>query len=289
MPIRVTTQKQMNDIRHAQQACYLCSHPLPSKDQVGRRQLLVKEHVIPSSLLGPPPARGAWPVVLWIHKDCEVAHKQWRDRMIKVLQGLGSTSPQDWKREDASFFRSRFGLKRLSLSRGRRSPVITGVMPVLEGVHAWTRGLYTALYGDVLPAAVHELTHPPVPFATVRHGQTLQQSQRLRATITDQLLGSMSNVITRGNDDRLVAWGGAVNFHCVWLEDVNASLDRWICVWCLSLPGALEWAEHTTGIARPWHGVLGLPTRPHNASVVSFDELRQFRRQIELRKRYGLA
>lgn len=280
MPIRITTQKQINDVRHGQDRCYLCAELLPPKGQVGRRQSLVSEHVIPSALLGPPPTQGAWPVTLWIHKECEKNHKCLQDQMVKVLQ----TPVAHLRPTERRFFSSHFGLTKHQLSGGKIVHGVSGVAAVLKVGHAWARGMFMALYDECLPQVVAEVTHAPVPTFRTGRRHNITGDIRLRDSTSEGVLNYLSPAIQLDLDDRLVAWGGRITFHCAWCENPSDKQLPWMCFWILVVPGALEWSERCTGFPRPWHGTLCLPQRPVNAAIISIERHRQIRSQLEKRR-----
>lgn len=255
----------MRDRRRVLTDCYICGTPLPPRTR-NQRPLTTAEHVIPVSLLGPPPpdSRDAWPVKLDVHAECEKRHKRSRDQMMKILQQLGSRGSAALSSTELGLARRYFAPRRERIA-DRTVAYVEGNEDVMDAPALWVRGLHAALYGVVLPEEFYFVCNPPVPMWVSEDGEAQEGVDSYRAR-RDGLLSILRQALEPGFFDELHAWGGRLVYQCTWGPALLGNGGRWGCVWALEFPGVAEWAA-TAGIDTPWHGYYESPTLPTGASM----------------------
>lgn len=238
---------------------------------MGSRKLVSREHVVPSSLLGPAPdsPRDRWPIVLKVHRDCELNQKRERDAWINAIHKIHIGSHRD-RKALSNVCNSGISARIVEISKGVFVPALTNVSGVLHGVWRWVRGLHSALYGAYLHDNAGGTLFPPVPAFSDSDGLTFRSAEEMSEFIRHLVADGEG----RGACDVLSAWGRHVVFKACWqrfMIDPPHPQEGFICAWTLSVPGLDEWSRLVLprGLERPWHGFYGLPVPPCTASIVS--------------------
>ncbi len=268
---RIVTQKAMWDARRSVRFCYLCGRSLPPLDEKQRRSKVVGEHVIPKSFLREPPDRAdeRWPVELEVHKECEQEKKRERDHFASLMHSIHLKPVEEWA--SVGHFR-RLALKpKIGIDPDHpvAVPLLEGIAPVLDGVWQWIRGLCVAVYQEPLGATeLWSRVLLPVPaFGDGEGGVPLDMHENA-ARLTMQV---MRMAIARDRWDGISAWGGAIDFRCVWWKRATDGLKPpWVCFYALVVPGVLDWSHKVLvrEMVRPWCGTFALQQCPNESSVL---------------------
>lgn len=272
---RVLTQSEMQEARSHIDFCYVCGNPLPQRGP-GFRKQVVGEHVVPRNLLGQPPRRDAWAVVLDMHPACEETAKRVDDDLLSVLQKINTNDRADWP--DAGHVRNLdFEMVVATIGDGSRGiPAFGNAEPVLKGAWTWIRGLHAALYGEFLPAEADHCAFPSVPACSTTGGITMQDAEEHGFVCREAVrLG-----VRRGKWDGVVAWGSRLSYRCVWKHvPPEYGGPTWFCFWGLLFPGVLEWSRTVLppGHERPWRGHYASTILPNRASILVQDDIAETR------------
>lgn len=267
---RITSQKKMRQIRGEIQFCYLCGEELPARDKSGCRQQVTGEHVIPRSLLGdvPKDSTQAWAVELTVHRSCEQSRKQHVDHWLKLLQEIHVKPPRQWAGPGHLRNLPVYPSQVTHPDTGDVLPAFSGCSVLLDGVWQWIRGIHAALYREFLPSDVRHRVLPPVPACNNQgNGPTLEETERF----SQVTLAAVSLAESLDKWDGIAAWGGAMQYRCVWWQrrqpGVTAGTD-WTCFWTLTFPLVDEWSRQVLqpGSERPWHGAYSQKSRPSSAA-----------------------
>lgn len=276
MTILISTQKQMLDKRRSIDECYICGTSLPAKGQ-GWRSKVVAEHVVPRTLLGKIPIKpvDAWSVVLYVHKECEKNHKNYRDQLMKILQMLGNRSTDDWSKEDIGLLLNEFDIETHSHDGDNQIHSISGVGSAMLAPVLWARGMHATLYGKALPAGMSFITQPPVPIWN-QEDEGIAEGLAAYEVRRDGILGFLRVAMHCNSIDEILAWGGKLQYQCAWRKELLGSSGGWGCSWALEFPGVHEWAMTANNVDSPWHGYYEIDNLPPNASLVGQNEIDQF-------------
>ncbi len=254
----------MREARRAVGFCYLCGKELPKK----RHSATVGEHVIPKKLLGTLPStlNECWPIELDVHPECEDRMKQEKDHYLKLFQELNTKPRCDWASPE-QVRKIPISPRRVHLSDGS-SWAAFEMGELLEGAWMWIRGIHAAIYREFLPPDVPSHVFPPVPsFSSSPDGPSLKEAEEI-SHLTRSVIQLGLNI---DKWDGVVAWGGAVQYHCIWYPLATPQgMQGWLCCWTLTIPGLLEWSGTVLppGAERPWHGQYCLTEPPHSASIL---------------------
>jgi hypothetical protein len=273
VPRRMVTQKDLDAAQKLQTQCYLCGKALPPKGTIGRSKQIVREHIIPSCILGDSPGSGAFPVILPVHKECETQHKRSRDELVRTLQRLTVVDPSSWSDADTAAFSRRFCIELGPEVRGEPIPAISGVDGIVEGVALWIRGLYTTLYGEVLPPQVRQVIQAPAPSFRTDGARSPEEQLAQYELARTAVLGRIIKLAELDEDDRIEAWNGAVHFHGTWRVAIADWGGPWAFFWVLVIPGVWDWGTRVTGRYTPWHGVMLLEEKPSLGTAFSDEEV----------------
>jgi len=150
---------------------------------------------------------------------------------------------------------------------GEILPAFSGCSDLLSGVWRWIRGIHAALYLQSLPSNAWHCCHPPVPACTDQNGGlTLRETE----TQSYLVLSTVNLAESRDRWDGIAAWGGAMQYRCVWWQRCTTPVGKptWVCFWTLTFPHVYEWSRHVlqSGSERPWHGTYVCEARPNNAA-----------------------
>lgn len=268
MARRVLTQKAMQNSRKHISFCYLCGKELHPGSKKVASQGLADEHVVPRALLAAPPQSAAdrWSVVLTVHKRCDEEQKHQVDSQLKILQEMHVRPAADWP--DFGHIRGMGVTPGILANIPTRTglPALSGIGEILDGVGAWVRGFHAALYTCYLPETAERFLLPPVPACNTNGaGPDISETETLSAMTRSVL----NLAIDKNKWDGIVAWGGAVDFKCVWWRELSPQ-GRWVCFWQCSLPGVKEWSGQVLpkGQERPWHGQYRLDNPPAGCSIL---------------------
>ncbi len=279
MGVCIATQKEMLDRRRSIANCYICGTPLPPKGP-GWRKKVTLEHVIPRALLRAVEVpNGAWPVALYVHRQCETEHKQHRDQLVKVIQQLGRNIGS-WSQEEIGLLLREVKVSTDLDREEKRIPYITGADSAMQAPVLWARGMHATLYGMTLPSDMGYITNPPVPIWSEKDGDVLaglgNYEDRRRV-----ILGLIRVAIQSDKVDEVQAWNGNVLYQCAWRTALLRHDGHWGCMWALEVPGTNDWAMKATGIDSPWHGYYESNQLPPQASTVGQDDIDRFNRFVE--------
>ncbi len=282
MPQVLLTQKAMTDRRRSLSHCYVCSSPLPPKTP-GWRQRVVGDHVVPRTLLGPPPrsTRDAWAVELFIHKECEERHKRARDQLAKVVQAIATGDRDSWDPSDVAMLAK--SIRAETYERPGDVPVyaFSGIENVILAANLWSRGMHAALYGQVPPATLGHVTQAPVPVWSDRT-ETPDDGLMGYEQRRDWILRPIRVAIHTRTADRVCAWGGQLTYECTWRPALIKRSGPWCCVWALGFPGVSHWAVSVRGVDTPWHGYYETQDLPKGASVLQQEDIDRYNRFVGL-------
>lgn len=264
----------MNDRRRLASLCYLCGRHLPSRSTRGWKRELSGEHVVPRSLLGPPPANAAdrWAVELWVHARCEARQKRERDTFIKQLQRINAEPPDTWRHSDLAAMRGKFGL--LTVANGLPPvPAFKDIASAQHGVWTWVRGMHLALYNEYVDDQNPSRVLPPVPGLTL--GKSVDRVKLLYQQEQDSniIMGTVDASIVHDRWDGIDAWGRKLCYRCVWFGRGNRKTRAYMCFWALAYPGVFAWSRSVTSHIRPWHGMYARTDLPDSASVIDWRQI----------------
>lgn len=258
--------------------CYICGKRLPIRGAgAHRRKRIVKEHVIPRSVIGKrtPGLSSQWLLTLEVHRECEELSKQHKDKAIKAIHSIHTTHPDEWKKEDIEALLPMYRSEKVCIS-GIDRPIFGNISPVISGVWTWIRGLHAALYGSYLPNDVRHRVLAPLPgyfehSKTSRERQLEEEKKDTQAILRIVTAGARNNVW-----DGVIMTNGNVQYRCVWLLNKNGAkpYDKIVvCVWYLDFPGVMKMSSLLHQQV-PWRGMYQYYSEiPKNAAVVTNDTI----------------
>ncbi len=239
--------------------CYLCNNRLAGAGPT------IREHVIPSALLGPSPveSRDQWPVVVPAHKKCDERLKQTSDRWIKILADIHTKGSADWAGPDRVLEMPARPALLEGVGGENPVPIFTGLGEVISGGKSWIRGLHAALHNTPIQLNSRMAVFPPVPAAGENGREpTFEQSESMSSLIRCYV----SHASAIGKWNGITAWGGTLRFLTVWTS-------TW-CMWTLTFHGVEEWSRNVNGVGndRPWCGFYESEPPP-GAAILSETDL----------------
>lgn len=263
---RVLRLSEMDRVNRSFQNCYICGASLANGEPCQR------EHVVPKSLLGPPPKADAdrWPVILPAHRQCDVLRKRRGDVLARsVIRGhhLGAASlPQ----QDLAEFYKHLKIEPRFAGDVHGRPAISGIGPVLDSMELWARGMYATTYGVLLPSDAACIVIPPVPCGISSSSAEGSASFTHNAEIAAQ---GVEDVITACDAldcwDGVKAWGQTLTFQCVWMKANAVQGDTAArCVWRLDFFGVRTWSETVCLVPRPLTGWFETNEMPSGCAVL---------------------
>lgn len=266
VPVILNTQSAAQRVRRQLDCCYICADALPAKGP-NRRSLVSGEHVIPRSLLGASPARldDRWSIELDVHRACEAAHKQGRDALINIIHASNVSGVNSLNSAQFATMTNQMQPGRLRVPDAGDVPVMSGGYDAILGVILWIRGLHAALYGKPLPSSCGVAIVPPVP--VVMNPTTVAQELRDFELRRNLVLSRVAQARLSESADRILAWGGALDYSTVWCRSPAAGDKSWFALWALYLPDVLAWSASVLPKPSPWCGYYELETPPERASV----------------------
>jgi hypothetical protein len=160
--IRVTTQTEAQAIRRTVQFCYLCGEALP---ELRRQKTVSTEHVLPRALL-PEATPGSWPIVLDVHRNCEIDGKRESDSWIKLYRDF-TRSTNDKAQQLRTAWDAFCALD--AYSNAMRSSCVS----VQTSFRKWIAACAAPDIADFSKAWIHHLRTVPISTSDI-------ESQRLR-------------------------------------------------------------------------------------------------------------
>jgi hypothetical protein len=263
MPIRIETQKAMQEAAKSLRFCYLCG-----QEFAGRAPTQV-EHVVPRGLVSEAgPDKGLWPIALRVHPRCEERLKKAHDQELVILQRGNTSDPTRLGRQDRARMRK-------AIAKATLDGVPDGVPAIaaeggFQSIWQMVRGMHASLYRSHLPADTNHRVLSPVPSFSSKSKLSMEEQIEWANSVTDKVLRGISAAIRADEWDGVSAWGKEVRYRCVWHvlpHDVPA--PRSMCLWVLDTPQSLAWAELVVGRPVPWHGVYRLADPPPGATDLS--------------------
>lgn len=294
MPVRLSTRDQAT-IRARRKSvvdCYICGTPLLRPGPGGCPVPLIGEHVISLQLLKCVEVAKSdrVPIILDVHKSCEVAHKAASEQLAIDLIRFFALGERDYHCREIGILRAQTrAIERGAPIDGFHKTALSVPAGIASLIELWARGLIAVLYGQSLPESTSTHVSPPVPLlrAAPLNGRGVTNVERW-SEMRDLIISSVIQGCSLGTFDELTAWGGCARFTSVWrhLPAVDA-LRPWTCFWTLELPGYEQWSRQILGYVNPWHGLVSTESLPPEASVLSQADIDRSQAINERRRRAG--